>query len=338
MKDFFVFDDYYYFLFLVIPLALVLVIVYIKGRDAVSAWFNPSDIRLSFPQLRLIFRVLGMILLIVGLLSPFWGRIEQSISKMGRQVFILLDVSASMNTEDLKPSRLEKVKKELKSVTAELRGDKTGLILFTTDAYVACPLTFDNRIVMRHIDMVTPDQFSNTGTEFRAPLHKALERFTNAPKNSKVSRAVILISDGEDFGDNYTSVTNRLQDEGVKVYPVGIGTFEGGKVPDIRNGKRRGYKRNKDGSQAISTLKEESLQLIADEFGTKYHRISDQLSDLSPVLNQIKLQSSSVLNRETELASVNRYQYFLLPGFLLLALSMFWLPFKPRIPTQKESS
>ena len=313
-----------------LPVVLILLaIIYGRTFQALRNWFRKEEYGFHFPGLKFALRGIGFTCIALALVGPYWGRREQKVNVMGREVYILLDVSASMNAEDLKPSRLEKVKQDLKRMVNDLRGDKIGLIVFTSHAYVQTPLTNDAAMLMTYIDLVKTDQFANTGTDFRQALVKARDRFMNVEvAKSKVSRAIILISDGENFGDGYTSVTDALEEEGIKVFPVGVGTEEGAPVPNLVYGKQNGYLKNPDGSTAMSKLTGESLKEMAEVFGTEYFAIDNQVKDLRPVTEQIKLQSASLVDTKTEQVNNNRYQFFLLPGILLMMVTMFLLPVK----------
>lgn len=327
VKDFLIFADYGGWLLLLIPAGIAAVFAFVRSVRATTGWFNETDYHFLYPVFKLILRGVALLLIGLALMGPYWGRLPEKVNKMGREVYFLLDVSASMMTEDIKPSRLAKIKKELKKAVTALKGDKMGLIVFTSDAYVQCPLTNDYRALLLFIDLVSSEQFSNTGTDFRAALSMALKRFTETEKAAmKMSRSIVLISDGEDFGETYTSVTERLKQEGIMLFTVGIGTYEGGRVPNFRRGKQDGWKKNSDGSPAISQLKDESLRNLAEEFGTQYHNIDQPVDDLGPIIDQVKLVSASIMDSQTELTKVNRYQFPLLLGIILFGVSMFWMP------------
>ncbi|HHG86352.1 MAG TPA: VWA domain-containing protein, partial [Bacteroidetes bacterium] len=294
-------------------------------------WFIPKDYRFYFPEVKMVLRGLALLFLIGALMGPYWGRMEQQIAKLGREVYILVDVSASMNCEDIQPTRLEKVKKDLKRMVARLPGDRIGLIVFTSSAYVQCPLTSDQKAILMFIDLMGTYQFASTGTSFRAAMKMALDRFVNTEKSArKTTRSVILISDGEDFGENFTSVVERMKTNDITLFPVGVGTYAGGQVPKYIRGRKKGYVRTKQGAPAISQLKDETLQDLAAEFGTEYTRIDDQIQNLDNVSNQISLLSATVLDKENRLTSVNRFQILLGGSILCLALSMFWMPIAAR--------
>lgn len=327
LSDFLVFPEYGLWLLLLIPAGFAAVLAFSRSIQATTGWFNHGDYQFQYPLAKLVLRGTALILIGLALLGPYWGRLPEKVNKMGREVYFLVDVSASMMTEDIKPSRLTKIKKELKKMITALKGDKMGLIVFTSDAYVQCPLTTDYKALLLFVDLVSSEQFSNTGTDFRAALSMALKRFTETEKaTQKMSRSIVLISDGEDFGETYTSVTERLKSEGIMLFTVGIGTYEGGKVPNYRRGKLDGYKKNTDGTPAISQLKDESLRQLAEEFGTQYHNIDLAVDDLGPIIDQVKLVSASVMDSKSEMAKVNRFQIPLMAGILLFMVSLFWMP------------
>ena len=279
-----------------------------------------------------------MLFLAISIVGPWWGRVEEQISQLGREVYFLIDVSASMQTEDIKPSRFDKVKKEVRDMINQLQGDKVGIIAFTTKAYVRCPLTNDYKAALLFLDILEPTQYSSSGTDFRSALKLAYTRFFKGDQleeggegqRKKVTRSVVLISDGEHFGEEYQSLVQRMQDAGITVFPVGVGTYAGGKVPNFRGKRQMGFKKNDDGSAAISTLTDDALMDLADQFGVEYVRIDDQIDDLNPVLNQIETQAASVVDRESRLAEVNRYQIFLLLTVLCFFASMVLMPFQTK--------
>ncbi len=326
--------------FLLIPLLVLIGIVYYKNRKAMKIWFTPDEYGFFLPEVKLVMRGVAALCIVAALLGPYWGRTEQEIPIRGREVYVLIDVSASMNCEDIAPSRLQKVKREVKKMIGQMNGDRVGLIVFTSDAYVQCPLTSDLNAANLFLDLVGTAQFSNSGTNFREALQTALVRFQEAEDslevNKKLSRSIVLISDGEDFGETYSSVIGRLKDNNITVFTVGVGTYAGAQVPDYRNGQKVGFKKAEDGSPAISQLKDETLQDIAGSFDTEYLPIDDQFDNLDPVLDQIKLLSSQELDREKRLAEVNQYQIFLAIGVFLLIISLFWMPYSTKRRERKQ--
>lgn len=321
----------YWTWFLAIPVSLgIIFLVYRRVAYITEVWFESTSYFRSFPFVKFLLRSVAYLLLFIALLGPYWGEKKQMLNVLGREIYILVDVSASMNAEDLKPSRLQKAKFEIKKLVEELKGDKIGLIIFADNAYVQCPLTTDYHAVLMFLELVNSQQFAQTGTNFRAALAMALSRFqgTETP-NNQVSRAVILVSDGEDFGDTYTSIIDRFKAAHINVFTVGVGTYEGSSIPAFdREGRRVGYKTHEDGTRAVSQLQEESLKAIANHSGTAYINLSQQDQDLNLLLEQIKSLASSPLISRMEQVKNNRFQMFLGISLMLLLVSLFVMPIR----------
>lgn len=325
----FVYPESTYWL-VVLPIALVFVVfIYRRSQSMVLNWFGSNDYTRSFPREKGILRMLGIFFAFLSLLGIYWQKKEEDLDIMGREIYIVLDVSASMNTQDVRPSRLEKAEKELQRLLENIKGDHVGLIVFASHPYVSCPITRDLKAVSMFLSLTKTDQFAQTSTDIRGALLKALDRFMSEEQRSKrISRAVILVSDGEDFGENYTSVIERLQKNGVKVFPVGVGTLEGGPVPEIVNGKSRGHKRRQDGSTAISTLQEENLRMLGDEFSTGYVCLDGPGKNLNGVAEEIRMMSASPLTERKDKVESNHFQWFLFLAIAFLGASMVIMPIR----------
>ncbi|MEM6803558.1 MAG: VWA domain-containing protein, partial [Bacteroidota bacterium] len=253
----------------------IIYLVYRRVAYITKAWFSEDQYARSQPLTKFILRSLGFCLLFLGLMGPFWGSQQERMNALAREFYILLDVSASMNAEDIRPTRLKRVKRELRQLSGKLEGDKIGLILFTENAYVQCPLTLDHDAFLTFLDMAETYQYAQTGTQFRSALAMAMDRFSKSDTTDRnISRSIILISDGEDFGDTYASVIERLKDADIHVFTVGIGSYEGAPVPDTDPSKK-GYKRNEDGTTVISRLIDDDLISIANEFNTDFVSLDD---------------------------------------------------------------
>lgn len=313
-----------------LPVTLgIIYLVYRRVAYITETWFSTEQYERSFPLLKLGMRMGGFILLFIALLGPYTHDADSTGSFLGREIFIVMDVSASMNAEDIKPSRLSFAKRELKELVDHLEGDKVGLILFAEYAYVQCPLTLDRRAVNLFLDMAESGQFAQTGTQFRSALAVAMDRFQNgSDQKGNKTQAVILVSDGEDFGDNYVSLIERLKQAGIVVYTVGIGTYEGAPVPNMVENRKAGYKRYEDGALAISRLVDNGLAGIAESFGTDYVKINELGKDFYPLEKQIKTLSSSPFLANMNKIQNNQYQAFLFLAMLLLMGSMFIMPIR----------
>lgn len=323
----FAFQEYWIWL-LGIPVSLgIMFLVYKRVGQIIDTWFSKDQYARSYPFLKFILRGLSFSLLFVALMGPYSETREEQVSIMGREVYIILDVSASMNATDVHPSRLSKAKQELKKLVDHLKGDKIGLIVYTEHPYNQCPLTQDHEAVELFIDLAQTDQFVQTGTQLRSALVMALDRFQHTPKDaSQISRAIVLVSDGEDYGGGYTYLFHRLKSQNIKVFPVGVGTETGAPVPISPNS--RDYKRMEDGSVVISRLIDDDLKKIANEFGTTYVKLDDDMKGMDELISQIYSMTATPLEVSIEQVANNRFQFFLFAAIIFLFISMVIMPIR----------
>lgn len=318
----------YAFLWLAIPvLVAILLMVYRRARQAVGNWFEPSQYRWSFPLLKAALRLGGVACMIFALMGPYQSEEIKEVESLAHEVYILLDVSASMYTEDIRPSRLQKARRELKALVDDLKGDKVGLIVFADHPFVQCPLTHDLQAVKLFLDLADPAQFAQQGTQLRPALQMALERFMSAetPPDA-VGRVVVIVSDGEDHGGTFSSLAERLQRLNVQVFPVGVGTYAGGQIPEYVDGKPKGIKEIEPGVPAISRLTDEPLKALADEFNVPYYKLDEPSKTLRSLAQEIRLLQPAALEVSQEQLANNQYRLFLLVGIGMLFLSLFLMP------------
>jgi len=325
-------ENTWYFL-LLLPAFVFVFLIQKSSFQVLNAFFQRKDFKRYFPIARLVLRFSAIGLLILALTGPIWGSSVKKIDVLSKEIYLVMDVSASMNAADIKPNRLEKVKSELKKLIKELPGDKIGLILFTSAAYVQCPLTSDHRALNLFLDLVQTNQFSRTGTNLRNALLKAYERFTeneeNTKKRSKSSKTIILITDGEDFGENFGSVTERLKKAGINLFVVGVGTPEGAPIPEKDDaGNITGYKKDDSGENAKTKLNEEALNKLGATFDTEPYTIQNVVDDLKPVIEAVKASASSVSDSKKELVENNFYQFFGFLAVICILISFVLMPEK----------
>jgi Ca-activated chloride channel family protein len=293
-----------------------------------GVWFDAAHYRRAWPQLKWGLRLGGLICLCIALLGPYYstGGGQPGVA-LGREIYFVVDVSASMNCTDVRPSRLIKAKRELKDLLRSLAGDRVGVIAFTDQGFVQCPLTGDLHTVELFLDMLETQQFSQTGTSLRAGLGVAMQRLAATRAGRKdVSQAIVLVSDGEDFGEGYTSVTERLKEQFVKVYAVGIGTPEGAAVPRMEDGQANGNILTAEGTPALSKLVEDKLREIAATSNTRYVPIRFAHEGLGALQNQLYELNYSPAAMAQEQVDNNLYPFFLLLGLLAIGATMVLMP------------
>src|SRR5690606_35321486 len=160
----------------------------------------------------------------------------------------------------------------------------------SSEAFIQCPLTFDQNVLQLHLDGLNTGLVPNQGTDLAAPLSLALRKFNNNESQEPKSKSVILISDGEDFGDDLNDVLDDINEANVKVFTVGVGTYEGATIPS-RNGI---IMDPNSGSPALSKLETSNLKRIASQTDGAYFELSDEIQEIPQLVATIEKLEGAV--------------------------------------------
>ena len=282
-----------------------------------------SRISVSFKGVitKVIFRSTYFFLMIIALLGPSFGSSKKEIKVIGKDIMIAIDLSESMNANDIQPSRLEKIKFELKKIIDEFNSDRIGIIMFSNEAYIQCPLTYDKNALNLFIETLNTGLVPNSGTDFGPPLDLSLDKLLadKIQKNDK-SKIIILISDGEDFGENTYEIVDKIKESSIKLFTVGIGTAQGTRII-LRNGL---FKKDKDGKEVITRLNSTSLKKIANETKGKYFEISNQINQINGMIYEIKEIKGDLIDSKFMDVTKNKYFYFLFVALMLMSMDFLF--------------
>ena len=267
---------------------------------------------------KFILRSTYLSLMIIALLGPSFGENKEEIDLVGKDIMILVDLSESMNANDVKPSRLEKVKFEMKKVIDKFSSDRIGIIMFSGEAFVQCPMTYDKNALNLFTETLNTGLVPNTGTDFGPPLELSLSKLNNenAESNELSSKIILLISDGEDFGDNTKESLEKIADSNIKLFTVGIGSEKGSKIL-LTNGD---YKRDIEGKEVITKLDPISLKETAKETGGKYFEITNTNNQIDELIYEINNIKGEVIESKIIDVTENKYFYFLLTALILMII------------------
>lgn len=262
-------------------------------------------------------RSLYFALFIVALLGPSFGKSTKEVKSIGKDIMVCVDLSASMNANDVQPSRLQKVKFELKNIIDAFNSDRIGIIIFSSESFVQCPLTLDQSALHLFIETLSTNLVPNAGTNFSPPLEMALKKLSEEESsvNQQKSKVIILISDGEDFGDNTPSVVSEIENQNIKLFTLGVGTEQGSRILTAA-----GYKTDKNGQEVISKLNSSQLKEIAINTGGNYFEINDNKNDVEKLINTISMIEGELRDAKQIDVSTNKYFYFLLGALALMII------------------
>ncbi len=244
--------------------------------------------------------LLAATLLVVSLAGPRFGTTVRDVERKGVDLLIALDVSSSMQAEDVAPNRLERAKNEIKKLVDGLSGDRVGLILFAGDAFIQCPLTTDYDAVRLFLDVADPSLIPTPGTDFEMAFETALRAFGPSfvqqvadggtrPAEAARSRAMLYISDGENHRGSIDYILETAQQRNIRLYAAGVGERDGARIPIYENGRQTGFQRDQSGQIVNTRLQEDVLtELAQDGAYFRIARTSSALTDLAASLDRLE--------------------------------------------------
>ncbi len=260
----------------------------------------------------------GLLCLVLALVGPQWGFRWEEVTRRGIDIVIALDVSKSMLAEDVKPNRLERAKLAIQELIPLLKGDRVGLIAFAGTSFVQCPLTVDYGAFSLTLEEVTTDTIPRGGTAIAQAIRTGVKALEGSARGS---RALALITDGEDHEGDPVAAAKEAAQAGVKLFCIGIGTPEGELIPITDEQGHQTFLKDREGRTVKSRLDEAMLQKVALETGGSYVRATSTAFGLDLVyreriakLEQQEFESS--LQKRYE----QRFQWPLAVALVLLAL------------------
>ncbi|MBX2955270.1 MAG: VWA domain-containing protein [Cyclobacteriaceae bacterium] len=269
--------------------------------------------------IKLFLRTAVFALLIVALLGPSFGAAKREVQSVGKDIMICVDLSKSMDAFDITPTRLEKVKYEMKKIVQAFNSDRIGVIIFSSEAFMQCPLTYDQNALNLFIETMNTNLVPSSGTDFAPPLRMAMEKLENdnVRLSQTTSKVIVLISDGEDFGEETNTIAQQIESKGYKLFTLGVGTEEGGR---IRAGT--GYRTDRQGNVVVTKLNSKALQSLASKTGGHYFEINENRNDVARMINTINTIEGELMDARLIDVSANKYFYFLLMAVILLAVDV----------------
>jgi Ca-activated chloride channel family protein len=276
--------------------------------------------------------LLGLFLLIAGAAGPKLGTEVREVKRSGVDVMIALDLSSSMNAEDVSPSRLEKAKYEITRLLERLKGDRVGLIVFTGEAYLQSPMTMDYSALRLFLNIVDTNQMPSTTTQLSSAMDVAIRAFEAIEEDSKASKVLLIISDGENQGEDYEKSQQNVIDNNIDIYTIGIGTTEGATIPMYSSdGDFLGYKRDKQGKVVTTNLQPDILRNIARKGNGEYYQIQRGNDGVDGFIQEIDQLEKGEFARQEYADYKNQYQWLVGIGAGFVAISLL-------IPTYRRKN
>ncbi len=281
-----------------------LIVSIVTGRPRPNAW-----IALLF--------IFFMIFCVIALMGPRWGYHYERVRYKGADIVIALDVSNSMRATDVKPSRLQRAKMEIRHLLQTLQGDRVGLVAFAGAAVPLCPLTVDYDAFQEFLKDADPEMITLQGTNLYAALNTALDMIE---RSGEGQGAIILITDGEDHSGRFKEAVKRAEDSKVVLYTVAVGTSEGAPIP-LPEG---GFLKDSQGNIVVTHVNEEALREAALLTGGAFVQASGGDMQLAYLYKEhLKNLERTRIEEKRRKIWEERFQYPLALALLCLALFVF---------------
>jgi len=312
----------YLLLLLLVPVILIAHAVKLRlRRRRVERFGNPalvSELMPSYSRAKgwvgTVLFALGFFFFVLGLARPQIGAKLSEHEAKGAEIMICLDVSNSMLAEDYSPNRLERAKLAISRIVDRLQGDRIGLIVFAGSSFVQLPITTDYVSAKMFLNSIDTGSVPIQGTAIGDAILTAARSFSS---QSEKSRAIIVITDGENHEDDPVDAARQVAAMGIKVYTIGVGSLRGQPIP--KDGE---LMKDREGNIVVSRLDERTLQQLADAGGGAYVHAGNEEFGLNPILDDIgKMEAerfSSVVFEEYD----EQYMYFFGLALALFVIEM----------------
>lgn len=312
---------------LAIPVFILLFVLYRLWRKRVLKKYGEapvisrlmpevSEVR---PGIKFFLVMLAYAFLIIGAANPQIGSKLEKAQRKGADLMIALDVSNSMLAEDIRPNRLTRSVQAITKLVDNLGGDRIGIVVFAGKAYMQLPITTDYSAAKMFLSTITTGMVPTQGTAIAEAIGMASGSFRQDDR----SKALIIITDGEDHEGDAVAAAETAAKKGIRIYTIGMGSPDGTPIPLYdAAGNQTGYKKDRNGQTVISRLNETMLQQIASAGNGIYVRATTGRDGLNRIFEEInELEKAEI---ETQMFSEyeDRFQYFIAISLLLLMIEL----------------
>ncbi len=315
----------YLLLLLLIPVMLMLLLMLRRWKNKTAAKIGDprlvNALTASYApkkrQLKTGITLLAFAVLVLAAANPQSATEVENINRKGVDVMIALDVSRSMLSDDIKPSRLDRSRQLLNKLLDRLSGDRVGLVVFAGRAYMQTPLTSDYAATKLYIGNAGPHSVQVQGTVISDALV-----LSNSGLNSreKKYKTILLITDGEDHDANALPTARKLAENGVVIHTIGVGTPSGSTIANSASGDS---KRDLQGNVIISRLNEKSLMEIAAAANGIYQPLQDVESVADRLVEQLGSMEQKNIRDYSSMHFRSFFQWFLVLALTALIAELF---------------
>lgn len=287
------------------------------GDAELMATLMPNTSR-TRPVVKFGLVLLALALLIVAAARPQYGQKEKVVKRQGIEVVIALDISNSMLAEDVAPSRLDRAKQMLSKMIDSMVDDKVGVVVFAGEAFTQLPITCDYVSAKMFLNSITPELIKTQGTAIGDAIYTSMRSFGS--EESDASRAIILITDGENHEDDALAAAKAANEQGIKIFVIGIGKPDGSPIPIPGTNN---FRKDRAGNVVVSKLNEQMCKDVAAAGHGLYVRCDNTNTAMRALQKEIDTLATSEIETKVYADYNEQYQGFVLIALLLLVVDFF---------------
>ena len=321
-------ESIYFYLLLVIPILII-------GFISLNSWkkriqkqhisihlfkgLSPQSSQFK-PKLKLLLLILVFIFLSITLVNPKIGTQLKTVKREGVDIVFAIDVSKSMLAEDIAPNRLEKAKRLVSETINELNSDRVGIIAYAASALPILPITTDYSTARMFLQSLDSDMLSSQGTAIIEAIKLAKDYYDD---ENQTNRVLCILSDGEDHEFENQDIPSIVQDMGITIFTIGLGTVKGAPIPIKANGVIESYKKNSEGDVVITKLLPQLLRDIALSTNGIYISGGNTEEVVDEIIEELKEMDKKEFESKQFVAYKDQFQWFLGFALFFLCLELF---------------
>ncbi|RZN83642.1 MAG: VWA domain-containing protein [Winogradskyella sp.] len=323
-------EKIWFWTLLVIPVIVLLFIgVQVWKKSAQRKFADSKLLKRLSPNQSLFKSVLKLVILCgafaclsLALVNPKIGTKMETVRSQGVDIVFAVDVSKSMLAEDIAPNRIDKSKQLVTQIINSLGSDRVGIIAYAGKAFPQLPITTDYAASKMFLQNMNTDMMTSQGTAIKEAIELAKTYYDD---EEQTNRVLVIISDGEDHEGDAAEIAEEANEQGIRIFTIGVGNEKGGPIPIKRNGIVLNYKKDKNGETVITKLNEETLRDIADEAngvyinGSNTEKVVDTIKDLLDKMDKKEFESKQIADFK------DQFQWFLGFGIFFLFVDIFLL-------------
>ena len=323
-------EKIWFWVLLAVPVIILLFLIMVFWQKRIRKRFGNGELLARLtpnksylkPVFKLVLVCLAIAALVIALVNPKMGTKMETVKREGVDIVFAIDVSKSMDAEDIAPSRIEKSKQLVSQILNNLGSDRVGIIAYAGGAFPQLPITTDYSSAKMFLQAINTDMMSSQGTAISEAIELATTYYDD---DSQTNRVLVILSDGEDHEGEVENIAEEAAEKGIRIFTVGVGTEKGAPIPIKRQGIIQNYKKDNQGETVITKLDPATLQEIAEATDGSYIK-GDVTNDVTEWMQE-ELQDIERTEFEAKQFAdyESLFQWFLGIGLALLFLDIFVL-------------